>query len=173
VVSTARQLSLDKFNGTQFVSIVPKAVRKLEEVGWGWNQLTLQDSRGEWWLPTGEGLYRFPAVDASRLANTAPKRVYTTRNGLPSNDVFRLYEEPSGDLWVATFSEARNAISLWQRRTETFHTFTEAEGLPADLPQVHALKADQSGAIWIGCEQATLLRYQKGRFTVPRRRSSG
>jgi len=162
----AKELVISRFSGTRFISVRPK-LHGVRYFGWGENQLTLQDSRGEWWVPTGEGLFRFPRVKSFELlAQTEPKAVYTSRNGLPLDDVFRLYEDSSGDLWIATFSEARGAVTRWQRSSETFHTFSEAEGLPENLPNPNSVREDGHGNLWIGCNRGLLLRFRNGRFAV-------
>src|SRR5882724_339475 len=98
---------LSWFEGNRFRAIRPQLPERVTYLGWGWHQLTLQDQAGEWWLPTGQGLVRYPKINhVGQLAATPPKAIYTTRNGLVSNDVFRLYEDSRGDLWIATFSEA-------------------------------------------------------------------
>lgn len=162
----AKELVISRFDGTRFISVRPK-LRGVRYFGWGENQLTLQDSRGEWWVPTGEGLFRVPRVKSFELlAQTEPKAMYTSRNGLPLDDVFRIYEDSNGDLWIATFSETRMGITRWQRSSETFHTFSEAEGLPGDLPAPNSIREDGHGNLWIGCNQGLLLRFRHGRFTV-------
>ncbi len=161
----AKELVISRFDGTRFISVQPR-LKGVRYFGWGQNQLTLQDSRGEWWVPTGEGLYRFPRVKSFELlAHTEPKAIYTNRNGLPLNDVFRLYEDSSSDLWIVTFSEARRAITRWQRSSEAFHTFSEGEGMPGDLPAPNSIGEDGQGNLWVGCDRG-LLRFRNGRFTV-------
>src|SRR5215831_2340718 len=48
-----------RFDGQRFVSIRLDLPAKIHNLGWGWSQQAFQDSAGEWWAPTGEGLYRF------------------------------------------------------------------------------------------------------------------
>jgi ligand-binding sensor domain-containing protein/signal transduction histidine kinase len=159
---------LSWFEGNRFRAIRPRLPRHLTYFGWGWHQLTLQDQAGEWWLPTGQGLVRYPKVNHVRqLATTPPKAIYTIRDGLVSNDVFRLYEDSRGDIWIATFSEARQGITRWERATETFHLYGEAEGLPPRTPIANVFREDRAGNLWIGFqENDALARFRDGRFTV-------
>src|SRR6185295_7866390 len=91
-VDSSRPLSW--FEGKRFRALRPQLPRRITYFGWGWCQLTLQDQAGEWWLPTGQGLVRYPNVNhVGRLAATLPKAIYTTRDGFVSNNVFRLYED--------------------------------------------------------------------------------
>lgn len=155
------------FEGNRFRAVRPQVPRRLTYFGWGWHQLTLQDQAGEWWLPTGQGLVRYPKVGhVGGLATTLPKAIYTTRDGLVSNDVFRLYQDSRGDIWIVTFSEARCGITRWERATETFHHYGEADGLPLRMPIPQALSEDRAGNIWIGFENDTLTRFSDGRFML-------
>ncbi len=165
--SAAKEILIDCFDGKKFASIRPNLPRTLSNLGWGWNQLSLQDRGGEWWVPTGEGLFRFPPLARTGdLAMARPRALYTSKNGLPVDDLFRLYEDSSGDLWIATFSESNNWISRWQRKTERLQTFSQSDGLPPLLPIVRAFAEDRSGSLWIGLEQGILIRYAAGRFRV-------
>ncbi len=113
-------------------------------------------------------MVRYPKINhVGQLATTPPKAIYTTRNGLVSNDVFRLYEDSRGDLWIATFSEARGGITRWERATETFHDYGEANGLPPRTPIPHAFTEDRTGNLWIGfVDNDSLARFSNGRFTL-------
>jgi len=46
------------FDGRHFHPVRPN-VPIFKYGGWGWNQVTFQDHLGEWWVPTGNGLFRF------------------------------------------------------------------------------------------------------------------
>jgi hypothetical protein len=58
--------------------------------------LTLQDRRGGWWIPTGEGVFRFPAGPVSSLSMARPEMTYTRRQGLRSDSILRLLEDSRG-----------------------------------------------------------------------------
>ena len=75
---------IECFQGGRFRSVRPRVLPGTS-FGWGTSQVALQDGHGEWWVPTIRGLYRFPAVSFSRLEATAPRRIYTERDGLPSD----------------------------------------------------------------------------------------
>ncbi|MEW6130618.1 MAG: two-component regulator propeller domain-containing protein [Acidobacteriota bacterium] len=166
ILSTKTPLSW--FAGKHFRAICPRLPQHLTYFGWGWNQLTLQDQAGEWWLPTGQGLVRYPKVShVGSLANTPPKAIYTTKDGLVSNDIFRLYEDSRGDIWIATFSEARGGITRWERTTETFHHYGEADGLPLKNADPTAFAEDREGNLWIGfIDTDFLARFRDGHFTL-------
>jgi ligand-binding sensor domain-containing protein/two-component sensor histidine kinase len=156
------------FEGKRFRALRPHLPRRLTYLGWGWHQLILQDQAGEWWLPTGQGVVRYPKVGhVGQLATTTPKAIYTTKDGLVSNDVIRLYEDSRGDIWIATFSEARCGLTRWERATETFHHYGEADGLPPRTPFPLAFTEDHAGNLWIGFGDTNFLaRFSDGRFTL-------
>src|SRR4029453_13256664 len=140
---------------------------RIGSYGWGWNQSGLQDQAGEWWLPTGAGLYRFPCVKRlTQLARTPPKAVYTTHDGLPSNDIFRLYQDSRGDIWISTFSPGPGGLTRWERATETLHPYTEADGLPAPGPPPPSFAEAGGAPLWIGTNGGLLLPPRAGRLSA-------
>jgi signal transduction histidine kinase/ligand-binding sensor domain-containing protein len=157
-------VELSCFDGRRFRRRSLGGLRKVSDQGWGWSQLTLQDRRGRWWIPTGEGLWQFAAGPASSLASAAPVAVHDVRAGLGSNNVFRIFEDTAGGIWVATFAEDRAGLARVEPETGSLHVFGAREGLPADLTLVHAFAEDGAGRIWIGLELGRLLRYRAGRF---------
>src|SRR5262249_51504278 len=52
---------LHRLDGDRFVGVRPALPAGLAYLGWGWNQIVLQDRDGEWWYATGEGLARYSA----------------------------------------------------------------------------------------------------------------
>ena len=66
-------------------------------------QVTLQAPERRLVGRHGEGLYRFPAHRDSRQLDTArPLAVYTTKDGLAAPQVFRLFEDSRGNVWIST-----------------------------------------------------------------------
>ena len=157
--------SINHFIGRRFKTTAIATPKGLSYWGWGWYQTTFQDSAGEWWVPTGQGLIRYPKVDAvEQLSRTRPTAFYTTKNGLPANDIFRLFEDSHGDIWISTLSNPNGVLSRWERVTNSFHRYTPANGIPTSAPT--AFCEDASGNIWIGFYLGGLLRYAAGHFTV-------
>jgi signal transduction histidine kinase/ligand-binding sensor domain-containing protein len=159
--------SLDCFDGNRFHSTRPGYPRRIKHFGWGWNQTVLQDHTGEWWIPTGQGLCRFGRAERARdLVGRAPSRVYTTRDGLPDNDIFRLFEDSRGDIWVSTAGKPHDSLTRWERTTGHFRVYSEADGLPAILSPAMAFAEDRFGQIWVGLSDQGLACFRNGRFTV-------
>jgi len=160
---------INRFDGTRFNAVKPNLPKPLTDFGWGWNQITFQDREGEWWVPTGQGLYRFPKVGrVEQLAHTHPKAVYTTRDGLIGDEIFRLFEDSRGDIWIVNFMPGQGGLTRWERTTETFHSYSDEDGLPSSKRySPAAFCEDASGSLWLGItESGGLARYRAGRFTV-------
>ncbi len=142
------------------------------QFSWGWNQISFQDSHGEWWIATHNGLYRFPRVNrVEDLATVAPKMVYTTQHGLTSNNIIRLFEDSQGDVWISTSAPELNGIHRWDRATEHIHNLTEAKGGPSlRIMEAISYREDRAGNLWIGfsslSSRGAVARYRKGSFTV-------
>ncbi len=150
------------YDGRRFRAGRPR-LPKGTPYGWGSQEVTLRDRAGEWWVPTFSGLFRFPSVPFERLVSTPPSRLYTKAEGLPSNQVFRLYEDSRGDLWISLL-ETEGWLARWDRRTDSFRVFTEADGIPREPPLAFA--EDGSGEVWIGFQRGGLARYRDGRTTL-------
>jgi two-component sensor histidine kinase len=147
----------------RFVEITPAIPKQHSPyLGWGWHQTITQDAAGEWWIPTAEGLVRFPAVPIDALPHTRPKAVYTTRDGLATNDIFRIFEDSRGGIWVACIGPQHlNGLSRWDRATGTFRHFTEHT-----LTVPTAFAEDRDGSIWVGYYDGSLARIRDGVMTM-------
>ena len=144
-------------SGDAFRSIVPRVPKRVTYFGWRPGQTILQDQAGEWWLASGQGLCRYPRLESpSQLAQTPPKAVYTTRDGLPGDVVIRLYEDRSGNIWVGTET---GKFGYWSRSGQQFIGIA-ADGIPS-YPS--AFGEDNAGHVWIGDEAGQLWRVQDGR----------
>jgi ligand-binding sensor domain-containing protein/signal transduction histidine kinase len=132
-----------------------------ETSGWGWNQVVVRDRAGEWWAASGAGLLRYPAVKhIEDLARQTP-RVYKTSDGLGGDDVFRLWQDSRGDLWLGTFG--KDALTRRDHVTGKFTSYGETViGTPQTTPSAFA--EDHAGNVWFGMYGGGLVRYRDGRF---------
>ncbi|HEY6046137.1 MAG TPA: two-component regulator propeller domain-containing protein, partial [Pyrinomonadaceae bacterium] len=156
---------INRFDGQRFTSVAPRLAAETKSFGWGSNQITFQDHLGEWWVPTGSGLLRFPRVtNVEQLAHIPPKNSYNhQRADLPGDDVFRLFEDLRGDVWISIAGNMRNAVVRWERATQSFHTYSDTDGLPSfSLPTAYC--EDGHGNLWMGFYDGGLARYRDGRF---------
>lgn len=160
---SAHKVFISEFDGRSFRAVRPNLPKRISYFGWGWNQITFQDHTGEWWVATGQGLCRFPKVDdIGKLARIRPRAVYDSKNGLTSDEVFRLFEDSKGDIWITTFRETA-ALTKWERSTGKFWHYSEADGVPAFFWAI-AFCEDSARNVWVGSSTQTLVRYGGGRF---------
>jgi ligand-binding sensor domain-containing protein len=116
---------------------------------------------------TGQGLLRFPKTSSvDQLANARPKATYTMKDGLGGNEIFRLFEDSRGDVWIGSVTEGVSLLTRWIRSTGRFQRYTEADGIPsrADGGIPAAFSEDGAGTLWIGFYSGGLARYRDGRF---------
>jgi ligand-binding sensor domain-containing protein len=67
---------LHRLDGRAWTTIRPYRPAAMKHLGWGSHQITFQSRTGEWWIASGEGIYRFPAVARGRFSP------YETAGGL-------------------------------------------------------------------------------------------
>lgn len=154
---------LHVFDGHRFRAVVPNIpAGQLANRGESY-AAALQDRAGEWWIPSGETLYRFaPVADVAALRTAAPRAVYKLGTAPASRGVWRLFDDSRGDVWIAMRVAAEGALTRWERTTGRIHRYSERDGLPASPP--HAFAEDRAGNVWIGFWDAGLARYRDGRF---------
>lgn len=152
------------FNGQRFDWFLSAAVTNL---GWVNEQVTRQARNGEWWVGTGEGLYRFPAADHFSAVKTArPLNVYTTKDGLAYPQVFRLFEDSRGSVWISTTAQTGVGLARWESAGESVLDLSHAPELSPlkdDVPR--SFGEDRAGNVWIGFNHG-LARYAHGSFTL-------
>jgi ligand-binding sensor domain-containing protein/two-component sensor histidine kinase len=151
-------------NGSHFERIDIRYPPGFYRTGWGWNQFGLQARDGEWWIPTGAGLFRFPkAARPQQLAGRAPAFIYDTKSALGEDEVFRTFEDAAGDIWISTLTP-KNELIRWERKTGTFRHWNAGDGWPLDAAAT-ALRQAPSGDMWIGTFEE-IVRFRNGRFEV-------
>jgi signal transduction histidine kinase/streptogramin lyase len=152
---------IHRFDGATFVSIVPKKLNMIYP-GWGWGQTVMQDREGAWWVPTGWGVYRYPAAERpDETLGAQPEPIYT------GNEVFRVFEDARGDVWLATVAPMK--LLRWDHATRRVVDLTAEAGVVAEYT---AFCDAPDGAVWIGtgnyggllAGNGGLLRYANGRF---------
>jgi ligand-binding sensor domain-containing protein/signal transduction histidine kinase len=165
VSNETSSIVLHRYRDGRFDSVRPRYPPAIRYFGWGSSQSVLLDRAGEWWIATGEGLCRFPRVAFEQLAQTPPQAVYTARDGLPGNDIFRLFEDSRGDIWITSIGRA--GPTRWERATGQLHRYSENE-VPG---YATAYAEDLAGNLWIGfsndastSKPCGLVRYRNGKF---------
>jgi signal transduction histidine kinase/ligand-binding sensor domain-containing protein len=155
--------SLNLFDGERFLPVMPR-VPKGTLFTWGHGQIHFQDHTGVWWLATGLGLCRYPKMRRTEdLSHILPERVFTTRDGLPGNGIFALFEDSRGDVWISVLGP--NVVTRWSRADGSIRVFRQSEsGQPLGTPTAFA--EDHAGNVWMGLYWRDLMRYRDGRFEV-------
>jgi ligand-binding sensor domain-containing protein/signal transduction histidine kinase len=160
---TNGEVFLNRFDGTRFAAVRPNVPKGIDYFGWGSEQIALQDGAGEWWVPTGEGLVRFPRGSVEALARSAPRAVYKRGAGLPLDEVFRIFEDGRGDVWISTISPDRNGLTRYERATGRLTTYGESAPLrSAELATAFA--EDRAGRVYVATNDGRLFRHEGGRF---------
>jgi ligand-binding sensor domain-containing protein len=137
---------------------------------WVWSSnAAFLDSRGDWWINTSEGVYRYANVPrAEDLNGKQPTEIYNESKGLLSDNNVRVFEDSRGDMWFAPWVTSKNyGLSRWQRSTGKIQNFTTADGLP-EKPVASAFAEDATGNLWFGFTTSGtgVARFRDGRFTI-------
>ena len=168
VVTGTHSRFIHRFDGNRFTAVVPYVPGHDESWdwgGWGWGQTHLQDHEGEWWFATWFGLFRYPKVSKLEdLAHTPPKVIYTPRDGLGGDSIFRLYEDSRGDIWISAWGQ--HGLTRWDRATGRFRLIVKETGWDCVAT---AIREDRYGNIWLGMWEHDLARYRQGKVEVLRR----
>src|SRR5262249_16003719 len=163
--------AISRLDGGRLTAVPLHLPSGVSSWGWGWYQVMFQDSAGEWWLTSDQGLVRYPRLARlEQLGRARPKAIYKEGDGLPTAYIFREFEDSGGDIWISTVGNAKAVLTKWDRASETFHTYHKADGIPAAAPT--AFCEDSAGNLWIGFYESGLVRYRDGHF-IPFTKSDG
>ncbi len=149
-----------RFNGKGFDTVAP---RGMIQGNWGTGQITFPDRTGAWWVAGVVGLQRYPSVkNLADLVSVEQMKLYTTADSLFSNNIFQLFEDSRGDIWIAVIGVA-NSILRWERAADKIHGYTTADGLPSKNGAT-AFGEDRAGNVWLGFYYGGLYRHRSGKF---------
>ena len=154
---------INRFDGSRFTAVPPNPLPLGKSHGWGWLQTVLQDHLGDWWIPTGWGLFRYPKrVSFEHLSGARASLFHAGKDELGEFEIFRLYEDAHDDLWIAV-TNPRFELWRWERATNTLHNLTKSTGVSPGT-DFTVFAEDHDGNLWIGTSEASLLRYSGGNF---------
>ena len=108
----------------------------------------LEDHNGTFWFGTDRGLAKYAGDRVT---------IYTTKDGLPGDDVKAIHEDKKGNLWFGTYG------GLARLDVDRFVSYTENEGLAGN--RVRSIYEDSDGVFWIGTYDGGLGRLKDGKFT--------
>lgn len=113
-------------------------------------QSLFEDTEGSLWVGTdGAGLLQ---LRSARL------RVYTTRQGLPKDNVLTLQEDAQGAIWAGTYG---GGVARLAGEAAEVRSWSAQEGLPSE--EVTALHAAADGSMWVGLLKRGVARIHGGR----------
>jgi signal transduction histidine kinase/streptogramin lyase len=107
-----------------------------------------QDRSGALWFGTNQGLARL---------QDGVTQLFTTREGLSSEDVRVIAEDTSGDLWIGGFG------GVARLHNGQFTRWTKVDGLPSN--NIWSMYIDSDQVLWIGTYDGGLARFKEGKFT--------
>ncbi|MGH9801052.1 MAG: ligand-binding sensor domain-containing protein, partial [Blastocatellia bacterium] len=129
------------------------------------NRPMIQAHDGEWWIATGEGLFRFPAVKRIEdLATVQPKAAYFEKDGLANSNISRMFEDSRGDIWIGSYTPPVT-LTRWERSTGRFYRYGVNDGIPPNN-WPHVFAEDRAGNVWIGLHYGELMRVRNGKIEV-------
>jgi signal transduction histidine kinase/ligand-binding sensor domain-containing protein len=104
-----------------------------------------QDRRGDWWVGTDEGLYRFDGPDLQLRRG----RRFGPEDGIPSDAaVFgQIHEDPGGAIWFGTFDNSLYRCDPGRGGGPAFDRIDLAAIGFSSAPRVFL--TDRSGALWL------------------------
>ncbi len=149
-----------RFTGGAFESVIPNGVKSRS---WGINHLDFQSANGDWWITSNTGLRIYPKPDSfTDLVINQPKKILTTADGLFSNDIFNIFEDSRGDIWISSIGTA-DTLHRWERETGKIHRYTPADDLPKSNGATN-FGEDADGSVWLGFFFGGLARFKNGEF---------
>ncbi len=152
--------TISRFSNGKFENVAPFG---LKSRSWGNGQLDFQAANGDWWITSTSGLrfYQKPS-DFPVLSSLQPTKIYTTADGLLSNEVSNLFEDSLGDVWITTINNDAT-LQRWERKTGKISRFSADDNLPKSNGAI-AFGEDSENNLWIGFYFGGLARYKNGKF---------
>ena len=118
-------------------------------------------SANEWWFLTTTRLYRFAAGNLDR-----PLATYDSRDGFKSDEMYQMFEDSRGDLWLSQQPSRDENVGLYRLKKgeKSFYRFSANESLP-DGKSAESFAEDRAGNLWFGFYEGGLVRFANDRFT--------
>lgn len=128
----------------------------------------MQDSKDNLWIATkGDGLVKAEPQGNARYKLTRYRHEMDDIYSLSDDNVYCVYEEPGGRIWVATFAGGVNYMTRDENGKEIFINHrNNLKGFPIDnCYKTRFITGDGQGHIWIGTTVGALM--VKNDFKTP------
>ena len=165
LIAVSQGWRINRFDGERFDTVAVNMPQFVRQAGWRGNLKTIEDRLGDWWFATGAGLVRFSGIRRIQDLATAVPTIYTTKDGLAQDNINRLFEDSRGDIWIAPFIPGREVLTRWDRASGRFHTYTQADGVPA-FNAATSFYEDRQGVLFITLRDGGIVRYDGQRFRL-------
>jgi signal transduction histidine kinase/streptogramin lyase len=156
------QSFINRFDGKRFLASklnLPNHVRP--DDCW----YCLQDREGRWWIAPSGHLMRFPKVRRfDDLGRVRPKAFYPGIDARARGQIWSIYEDRRGDLWISTTDHFR--LLRWNRRAAAVHAYSDTEALPPAGNAAELYAEDRAGNLWVGYRFTGVFRYANDRFEL-------
>ncbi len=123
----------------------------------------IQDRQGYLWFGTQSGLSRF---DAAKNTFTNYQHDPDDPHSLSDNDIFCVFEDRDGFIWVAT---KNHGVNRFDPQSGRFTRFTHDSEDPESLPDnaIQSIAQDRDGHLWFATREDGLIRRDRdsGRFS--------
>ena len=108
------------------------------------NERIVQDARGDWWIGTDRGLFRFPGPE---LRLTRVQKL-TAVDGLPESSMAGLYADSDGGFWVSAENQGLYGYEPTASGRGRFRQLVPPNQTTAFLGAQKAI-SDRSGTLWL------------------------
>ncbi|MBI1804841.1 MAG: hypothetical protein HYR77_10265 [Ignavibacteria bacterium] len=97
---------------------------------------------------------------SSAYCQVLPFHYYTTKDGLPSNDIHALYQDSRGFIWIGT----AEGLSLYDGNA--FTNYNTSNGLAFDFVSDVIEDRTSPGTMWIATNGGGVRKFSDGKFTI-------
>jgi len=119
----------------------------------------LQDKHGFMWFGTQDGLNRYDGYEFKLY-----KHDIKDDSTISDNDIWTLYEDREGIIWIGTFSGGLNQFNPWNESFTRFKSSNENTLSLSDNVSdndIRAIYEDRDNVVWIGTEGGGLNKFDR------------